>query len=486
MSLFNKIIENFQIGMLFFYNFPWKKLKFILNNIKTSKIIIQNLFNEPFQNNNFNNYLLNNSIFNKKTKVLQYLIRKGIKITNAQIISSVYQTNIETLPYLIPKDKKIEDLDEEVVNFIYFSCSKNIHLLKYFLDKHQLNLNIYELFKKICFTSIESNNINIIQYLIEEKKVDIQSYNENLIYLLLTNTQKNKNIIQYFISKEFNLEKVFEKLILYCSYTDNIEPVFYFIENIPSFNIRMNDDYFLRLAVKTGNVELIKLFENFQIDIINIYPNILIQAIYTRKIDFIKYLLDKQQINLKIDEEQIFKTAISLFCFTEEAKKEKLQIIQLLFNKGIDFNHKKYFFINEIVKKNEPEIIQYMIQHWLDFQTEQHQLFNLAVQNISFNTLKIIIDLGYDLLNEENNIPLIKLLKNYLLKNSDELNDFIQFILFDKNIQINEEVKNYLIVNNVNQYFLNQLEKREIFFDLTIDLNEKNKIEQKIYKKLKI
>ena len=110
MKKFNNLLENIFIFIIFFRNIPWFKLKDFRNIRKNFNI--KQLLSKDFEQNELNNFFLITSIHSGKTKIIQYLINKGIKINNSVLLSAIYTKNIQLSDDVkkILENQKEEDL----------------------------------------------------------------------------------------------------------------------------------------------------------------------------------------------------------------------------------------------------------------------------------------------------------------------------------------------------------------------------------------
>ena len=477
MKKFNNLLENIFIFIIFFRNIPWFKLKDFRNIRKNFNI--KQLLSKDFEQNELNNFFLITSIHSGKTKIIQYLINKGIKINNSVLLSAIYTKNIEALKIILPNN-----LNEDVYSSLLYMMKRNLPLLKFILEETKIKIDINNLLtENYYFLEEEHINFDIFKYLLE-KGADINFKNGELLYRILKNNQKE--IIQYLIEKGANLEKVFEKIINNYEHTSGVERLLNLLENKPDFNIHMKDDYFLNLAINYCNIEIIQFFEDHGSDILKDSQKILLEAIDKQNIKFVKFILEKK-IDIHLDNEKALNQSIIAYDFG--TPKKKIEIIQLLIEKGANFYQKENNFIQKIIKQEDSNLIDYMFEKLINLQEEKENIFKLMIENNlrSIHTLKLLINNGVSLLDNKEVSPYLKalpLLKILMILVNEKKEEFIKFIIYEKNIQLSDDVKK-ILENQKEEDLLNQLEKRELFYNLNNNLTEDSKI-IKTHKKLKI
>ena len=149
-----------------------------------------------------------------------------------------------------------------------------------------------------------------------------------------------------------------------------------------------------------------------------------------------------------------------------------LQLVKLLLNQGADIidalNYASYY--------GNIEIVKYLLEQGADIHAENDEALKLAAESGNLEIVKYLVENGANLYAN----------KDYSLKRASKNNrvKIIQYFLFDCDMKISKETKNWLQKNK--QYeTLKLIEKKDLLLRLDKNLIQKDSID-KFNKKVKI
>ena len=512
LMLSNEVILSF---LCYFHSQYFIKLIQNINfEIKNNSNNINDIFNflenfakkgEILNEENFYNFLIENSRFNLLSKIVYHFI-ENIDITNIyyfEFIFTIFKKKFENL-------NNVKNLENIIILFIkvinYFNI--NFEDLNKFYDDNKIIEKYLKIFIQTFLSFIENINLNneIYKNILNEinnkifKNIENENYFEIIINFILINIKISKKY--YENNKEESLYKQ-NSIEIFINKTDFIKNLFnnnnnlienkdieFFLYELLIFQI--NDE------IKNKLIHFVNLFLNEQI----IFEKIIKLSLnfkYQKEIFDILSNENKDYFNnsvINLYNKKIINNFEFLFKNDSNVNKNVFDIFINLISKSINDNLKAINSIKSLMEIDK--ILIDLIANKFDFFDNEIilnsllNLENLELNLISKNILNFYINIHFYFNNKNYSDNLINLIEKKLLiiyKEDNLIFNIFKNIIFNKNIFNFKEDKNNLN-NNVyfelfyenlylilNQNFINKninIKNINNFFDYTFKYIENN------------
>ena len=188
----------------------------------------------------------------------------------------------------------------------------------------------------------------------------------------------------------------------------------------------------------------------------------------------------------------------------EHAKEGKLDLVKFLVEKGTDIHVQDVYSLKYASCFGYLELVQYLVEQGADIHTENNCALRWATENNHLDVVKYLVEKGADIhvlddyplnyASSQGNLEMVKFLvekgANIYTDNDEALKmasnhlEVLKYFLFDCQMKIKQETKDWLIGNKQYQT-LQLIEKRDLLFKLNQEIIQKDSFDN-LGKKSKI
>lgn len=347
-----------------------------------------------------------------------------------------------------------------------------MHMLKYILENTNHNINVPNLFAKMCGLT---NDINIIEYLIKKHNCDPNGDNNNALRSAII--CGNLKIIKYLIKTH---------------------------ECNPSGDYLYDDETSIILAIRTGNIEIVKyLVEEHNCNVHYMRDSAMKWACVYGYLDIVKYLIEEHNCKLKFDEfgnsEYFMHLEIAKYLIEtcnydpclydvnmmeDACARGKYEIVKYLIEEQ-NYNHStdNECGLKAAIVKNNYEIVKYLIDSKkCEINIDNGEILYLAMQLCDFKIVKYLMENG----------------ANIELVNDNHKDDFVyEFEVFNpdgwnidsiidkySDVMLSSDIKEYVCKSEIDRIYKIHFNNNFVDYLLTKEINI-NKLHEQLEVKLR-
>ena len=158
----------------------------------------------------------------------------------------------------------------------------------------------------------------------------------------------------------------------------------------------------------------------------------------------------------------------------EAAKSGNLEVVKYLVENGADIHAEKDYALRLAAYNGHLDVVKYLVEKGVNIHADGDYSLKLATVNGNLEVVKYLVEKGADIY--KNDDESLKMASNHL--------EVLKYFLFDCQMKIKKETKDWLIENNQYQT-LELIEKRNLLLKLDKNIIQKDAID-KFNKKIKI
>lgn len=389
-----------------------------------------------------------NSIKHSYYSVIDIIIKNVTKYSWLNIIS-YYENNNDTFLYLIENYYEYLNINEETFyNILY---TGNLECLKIFDKYYKGNINYDKISDDDYLILISYNNIELLDY-IYNLNPNVSFNNNEYIIKLIVKLNKYEILKWYFNNFKFDDLHFDDNYLYYTAIVSkniNIIELLFENDNIDKFNQDLKK--YINITSFVKDLYIFKWFENKLDDIdLTFYYKLIHNSIVSNNLIILKYLLDKNDIDINYDDGLIIRTAfgnnlndIIEYLFEEydninvlvknqiimkyAIEDANLEMINLLYNYNSNFDlsiDTEYLF-RIACKMDHIDVVKWLIDKKIDinYSINNHEIFYYVCEHNYIDIAEFYIELNSEL---------------YDIKVKDD--EIIEYHV-NKKIEINGELK---------------------------------------------
>ena len=389
-----------------------------------------------------------NSIKHNYYSVIDIIIKNVTKYSWLNIIS-YYENNNDTFLYLIEKYYDYLNINEETFyNILY---TGNLECLKIFDKYYKGTIDYDKISDDDYLILISYNNIELLDYTYNLNP-NVSFNNNEYIIKLIVKLNKYEILKWYFNNFDFDDLHFDDNYLYYTAIVSkniNIIELLFENDNIDKFNQDLKK--YINITSFVKDLYIFKWFENKLDDIdLTFYYKLIHNSIVSNNLIILKYLLDKNDIDINYDDGLIIRTAfgnnlndIIEYLFEEydninvlvknqiimkyAIEDANLEMINLLYNYNSNFDlsiDTEYLF-RIACKMDHIDVVKWLIDKKIDinYSINNHEIFYYVCEHNYIDIAEFYIELNSEL---------------YDIKVKDD--EIIEYHV-NKKIEINGELK---------------------------------------------
>jgi hypothetical protein len=331
-----------------------------------------------------------NSIKHNYYSVIDIIIKNVTKYSWLNIIS-YYENNNDTFLYLIEKYYDYLNINEETFyNILY---TGNLECLKIFDKYYKGTINYDKINDDDYLILISYNNIELLDY-IYNLNPNVSFNNNEYIIKLIVKLNKYEILKWYFNNFVFDDLHFDDNYLYYTAIVSkniNIIELLFENDNIDKFNQDLKK--YINITSFVKDLYIFKWFENKLDDIdLTFYNKLIHNSIVSNNLIILKYLLDKNDIDINYDDGLIIRTAFG---------NNLNDIVEYLFEKYDNINVlvKNQIIMKYAIEDANLEMINllYNYNSNFDLSIDTEYLFRIACKMEHIDVVKWLIDKKSDI-----------------------------------------------------------------------------------------
>ena len=190
--------------------------------------------------------------------------------------------------------------------------------------------------------------------------------------------------------------------------------------------------------------------------------NQLIEAIKYKNLELVKSIV-AQGANIHVNDFGLIWTAFN----------GDIKVMKYLVEQGADIHENNDQELRNASFYGHLEVVKYLVEHGADIHAQNNSALTSAISNGHVEVVKYLVEQGADIDAKNNSALKVALDNNHL--------EIIKYLLFDCQMQVKEETKDWLIKNQKKEV-LDLIEKRDASLNINTannnsieDLSKKNK-----------